>query len=122
MTTNVDHWGFWNGGYEKIDNANTFFYDGNFEQRKAVNTGVSSCTMLNTITYPTKGEEKIDYEYNRYRHYLTKRTDSFAWDTNMATYDAPLGGVRVKHLTLHDPVTKKDRQRSFDRNGKWKNP
>lgn len=63
--------------------------------------------MLNTITYPTKGEEKIDYEYNRYRHYLTKRTDSFAWDTNMATYDAPLGGVRVKHLTLHDPVTKK---------------
>lgn len=114
LTTNVDHWGFWNGGYENIDNANTFFYDGNFEQRKAVNTGVAGCTMLKTITYPTKGEEKIDYEYNRYRHYLTKKTDFFAWDTNMATYDTPLGGVRVKHLTLHDPVTGKDRQRSFN--------
>lgn len=113
LTTSIDHWGFWNGDYEKIDNANTFFYDGKFNERKAVNTAVSGCTMLKTITYPTKGEEKIDYEYNRYKYYLTKRADFFAWDVNTATYDTPLGGVRVKKLTLHDPSTGKDRQRSF---------
>lgn len=114
LTTSIDHWGFWNGGYEIVDNADTYFYDGNFNQRKAVNTDVSGCTMLKAITYPTKGEERIDYGYNRYRYYLSKRSNFFAWDTNTATYDTPLGGVRVKKMTLHDPVTGKDRQRSFD--------
>ncbi|MEB3372494.1 hypothetical protein SFC43_00205 [Bacteroides sp. CR5/BHMF/2] len=82
-------------------------------KRKAVNTNVASCTMLQRITYPTKGEEAIDYEYNRFRYYQTKRTDSFAWDSNTTAYDTPLSGVRVKNLTLHDPVTGKNRQRSF---------
>lgn len=113
LTTSVDHWGFWNGGYEIINNADTYLSDGNFNQRKAVNTAVSECTMLKTITYPTKGEEKIGYEYNRYRYYLTKRIDSYAWDTNTTTYDTPFGGVRIKSLTLHDPSTEKDRHRSF---------
>lgn len=113
LTTSIDHWGFWNGGYENIDNVDTFLNDGHFEERKAVNTNVASCTMLQRITYPTKGEEAIDYEYNRFRYYQTKRTDSFAWDSNTAAYDTPLSGVRVKNLTLHDPVTGKNRQRSF---------
>ena len=113
MTTSVDHWGFWNGRYEAIDNANTFFFDGNFGQRKAVNTEVASCNMLKKITYPTKGEEKIEYEYNRYRFHLTKNTDSFSWTTNQETYDTPCGGVRIGKLTLYDPKTGKTRKRSF---------
>ena len=92
LTTSIDHWGFWNGGYENIDNVDTFLNDGHFEERKAVNTNVASCTMLQRITYPTKGEEAIDYEYNRFRYYQTKRTDSFAWDSNTAAYDTPLSG------------------------------
>lgn len=113
LTTSIDHWGFWNGGYEIIDNADTFLNDGHFEERKEVNTGVANCTMLKMITYPTKGEERIEYEYNRFRHYQTKREHFPAWDSNMKDADTPIGGVRIKNLTLHDPVTGKDRQRSF---------
>ncbi len=34
LTTNVDHWGFWNGGYENIDNANTFSMMGILNKEK----------------------------------------------------------------------------------------
>lgn len=113
LTTSVDHWGFWNGGYEIINDTNTFFFDGQFNTRKAVNTNVAGCAMLSKIIYPTRGEERVDYEYNRYRFYLTKSINAFAWNSNETTYDTPCGGVRIGKLTMYDPITRKERQRSF---------
>lgn len=114
LTTSIDHWGFWNGKYEAIDKANIFLESKEkIDERKAVNTNVASYAMLKKVTYPTRGEEKIDYEYNRYRFYQTKRTDMFGWDSNQTTYDTPFGGVRIGKLTMYDPNTGKTRQRSF---------
>ena len=36
-----------------------------------------------------------------------------AWNSNETTYDTPCGGVRIGKLTMYDPITRKERQRSF---------
>lgn len=114
LTTSTDHWGYWNGKYEAIDQVLTFLgSQEKIDEKRAVNTNVASYAMLKKVTYPTKGEEKIEYEHNRYRFYLTRRKDCFGWDSNQATYDTPFGGVRIKKLMMYDPTTGKTKQRSF---------
>lgn len=112
LTTSTDHWGFWTGKYEAIDNVDTFF-DSNFLTRKSVNTNVCSCTLLKHVTYPTGGEENIRYEYNRYLYFQKKSTSGFGWSLNSQTYATPLGGSRVKELSIYNPDTGRKSRRSF---------
>lgn len=113
LTTSTDHWGFWNGKYEMIVDTKIFL-DSNLQSRKAVNTAVSDLTLLDKIVYPTGGEEKIAYEYNRYNSFRSKRTDQLLWDTNTSDNALACGGTRVKSLSMHDPATGKERRRTFD--------
>jgi hypothetical protein len=68
MTTSVDHWGFWAGGYgiTFANDSEIANYCINIENNRQVNTNVCDNTLLEKITYPNGGFTEVKYEYNRY--------------------------------------------------------
>lgn len=102
----VDHWGFYNGKGGSNIIPITFGYQSiypTFISKEFHNNGVdrepnSECMtnyMLNTITYPTGGYSRFEYEPNTYSsfapyftdNYTTKRAGTNSTNENDYTYD-----------------------------------
>lgn len=111
-TIAIDHWGYWNGGYTIEEDTKTYLY--NIDNRKAVNTNVADITMLTRIIFPTKGETRITYEPNYYNHWEVKNMErKLEWKKAYSPTPIPCGGVRVKNINDHDPVSQKDIVRTY---------
>ena len=107
LTTQTDHWGYYNGvGYNKspLENGD---YTG-FYELKAPDAKKCKLGMLREITYPTGGTTEIEYEPNDYSISL-----SLDRQTAISELSNQLGGgVRVKTITnwsspRHEQMLKK---------------
>ena len=74
MTTSLDHWGFWAGGYATtIPDVTAYCLD--LYNQRVTNPNVCDVGLLNEIKYPTGGKTVITYEANQYTAYFTRFFD-----------------------------------------------
>lgn len=96
LTISVDHWGYWNGGYE-TDVTDIRSYCQNLETNRATKNSYADVGLLKTIKYPTGGTSTIYYEKNTYSKYF-KRVIIYmnSVDVYRKPEDLYCGGSRVK--------------------------
>lgn len=118
LTTSLDHWGFWNGGYETTV-SDLEDYCQNIETYKNTSGNFYNVGLLSRVTYPTGGYSEIFYEANRYDQYLVKELGEVGISLKNSTTSTICGGARISQIRDHDTETSKH---SNHRTFKYINP
>lgn len=106
-TTNIDHWGYWQGGYSLIPvypshNINISTGDYSIEgTERNPNFSYVDVGLLKKVQYPTKGYSIFNYDANTYSQRL-QRTSQTNFLPGLITAVGSGGGMRVMGIENYD--------------------
>lgn len=99
LTTEVDHWGYYNGNPYKINN---YTYATDMISARNPNSAYTPIGILNEIVYPTGGVTVYEYEPNDYSLVLSNDRQSVSYKNGIG------GGLRIKSIKTFDSTDKKE--------------
>lgn len=112
-TISVDHWGFWNGGYETTTSDIETYCMNILENRNSSGSRYGA-GLLTKITYPTGGTTEVVYEPNTYNKYIERDLQQIQLNRKNTNSTITCGGARVKQIKdYHASGVLSTNQRTF---------